>query len=243
MSRKRHWFSLASKGARRQLPVAIALVVVIPLLSFAFIVMSSIMAPRVYTHWIQVMIALLAIGIAGIGYAILRRYPRHIEDLRRYLQSMARGELPSEIRMGGDMEDISAIARSLHTILVDMRRKMEQLEEQLRISRQMQKTIEEQGQQLLEAERQRVMIESVGAACHHIGQPATVLRLYLDSIPETGMPESTRQRLKECREAIETMSEVLNRLRHVGQYRTVPYQTFSMDGHAKTDNRILDIDQ
>jgi phosphoglycerate-specific signal transduction histidine kinase len=243
MSERRYQLSLNSKGAQQQLPVAIALVLVIPLLAFGFIAVSSIWAPQTYTIWMQAVIALVAMGISGTGYRMLRKYPRHIEDLRRYLQGIASGDLPTEIRLGGDMDDISAIARSLNTILVDMRLKMAELEKQLRVSQEMQKTIESQAGELLEAERHRVMVESLGAACHHIGQPATVLRLYLDSMSESDISDSSRQKLKECREAIESMAEVLNRLRNVSQYRTVPYQTFSLSGKIGPDGRILDIDQ
>ncbi len=39
----------------------------------------------------------------------------------------------------------------------------------------MKRTIEAQREEILAAERQRVMIQSLGAACHHLGQPATVV--------------------------------------------------------------------
>jgi DNA-binding NtrC family response regulator len=47
-------------------------------------------------------------------------------------------------------------------------------------TRRMRETIRRQQDELLESERHRVMIESLGAACHHMGQPATVILAYLE---------------------------------------------------------------
>jgi len=242
MSNWLHAFSLRSKGARHQLAVAIALVAIIPLLSFAFIVTSAFVFKGTYSVWAQTLICLLALAVGTAGFVMLRRYPRHIESLRNYLKGMAEGELPAEIRLSDDTDDVSAIARYLNTILVEMRRKVELLEEQLRLSQEMQKTIKAQADELLEAERHRVMIESLGTAVHHIGQPATVLRLYMDSISRSHMSDETREKVEECRQAIESISDILSRLRNVSDYRTVPYRPLPPGTAPRDGDRILDIE-
>jgi FixJ family two-component response regulator len=45
---------------------------------------------------------------------------------------------------------------------------------------EMRKLIETQRKELMEAEKYRVMIASLGAARHHLGQPACVITIYLD---------------------------------------------------------------
>lgn len=221
--------------------VALALVAVIPLLCFAFVVVSCTFARGLYSVWMQVLISLLALAIGTAGFLMLRRYPRNIESLKDYLKEMAEGELPAEIRLREDMDDVSAIARYLNVILVEMRRKVGQLEQQLLLSQQMQRTIQAQAEQLIEAERHRVMIESLGAAVHHIGQPATVLRLYIDSIARGNISPDTRGKIEECRQAIESIADILNRLRNVSEYRAVPYRPLAAGSASRDGDHILDI--
>jgi hypothetical protein len=87
------------------------------------------------------------------------------------------------------------------------------------------------------------MIESLGTACHHIGQPATVLRLYIDSLAKENASEATRDRLEECRQAIEAIADVLHRLRNISEYRTVPYVTVPVGDSSAGETRIIDIGQ
>lgn len=90
-----------------------------------------------------------------------------------------------------------------------------------------------------DAERHRVMLESLGAACHHLGQPATVLtanlgliRARLDSTDPlvSGLVDSS---LGAC----ERLGEILHKMNAVGEYRTMEYLTGG-EGAAPAD-RIL----
>ncbi len=227
--------------ARRQLSIAIALVAIIPLLAFAFLGMSVFCWRGIYAWWVQASMAGLVLLLALTGLGILRRYPRNLEALRQCLQHAADGNIPIPAHLLDDTEEICAIARALETIVEDMRRRMNLLEQQLRLSEQMRQTIRDQAQQLIEAERHRVMIESLGAAVHHIGQPATVLRLYLDSIPLDSVPPDTQQKLRECREAIQNLADILARLREVSAYRTIPYRPMGSATSPRDGDRILDI--
>ena len=78
---------------------------------------------------------------------------------------------------------------------------------------------------LLEAERQRVMFESLGAACHHIAQPLTVainsLELYRLELTESS--DTRDGELDKTMKCIEKASEIIHRMQAVSKYRTVPY--------------------
>jgi CheY-like chemotaxis protein len=85
--------------------------------------------------------------------------------------------------------------------------------------------LESQRLDLLRAERQRVMIESLGAACHHLSQPLTGMLGYLELVlGNQGLDQAQRQSfLEKCRQATDQMRDVLQRLQHVREYRTEPY--------------------
>lgn len=87
----------------------------------------------------------------------------------------------------------------------------------------LQKTIDQQQKELLDAERQRVMIESLGAACHHIGQPATVINAYLQMMQKQETDQETLDMINSCLEASESIRKILHQLQQVSLYRTTPY--------------------
>lgn len=94
--------------------------------------------------------------------------------------------------------------------------------------------VEQQRLALIEAERQRVMVESLGAACHHLAQPLTAMLGNLQLLQlGPAIEEARRQRiLTQALEATLMMSDILRRLQAVTEYRTVPYVA---------DQKILDV--
>ena len=98
----------------------------------------------------------------------------------------------------------------------------------------MQQKIEEQRKALLGAEHQRVMMESVGAACHHFAQPLTIMLSHLQMVAKgEGIDESNKRlMLEQCLKAGEMMKMILNKFQQVREYRTRPYLE---------DFKILDI--
>lgn len=100
--------------------------------------------------------------------------------------------------------------------------------------RELRRRIEEQRKALLEAERLRVMFESIGAACHHLSQPLTAMVgsvELLAAFPD--MDEAKKGKLlAECQKATNRMSDILARMKKIREYRTVPYLR---------EHRILDI--
>jgi len=108
--------------------------------------------------------------------------------------------------------------------------------------RKMAETIQKQQAELLEAERYRVMIESLGAACHHLGQPATVILAYLELMQRKESSPEIRTMLDDCRDAALSMAEILDKLRNVSAYRTVPYLPKRAGEPSRLDERILQIE-
>jgi len=102
------------------------------------------------------------------------------------------------------------------------------------------KAVEKQKEQLIDAEKQRVMIESLGAACHHLGQPATVITTYLEMIKRQKLPDEAVTMLESCIEAANSIGDVLNKLQQVSEYRTEPYRPAG-DDSDRADQYILNI--
>jgi len=248
MPHRSSWFgssSITSQRSRYQLKLAVALTVVIPLLSFSFVGLSMFTSIIAYsmTTTLGVMAAGMASGI--LGYSILRRYPANIERLHDYLERMASEDLPEHASLVLGAQDMSEIEEYLNTIIHGLQDKITRLDEQLALSRKMVHTIQDQSEEIVAAEQQRVMIESLGAACHHLGQPATILSLYLSRMRDL-QPELLKQEeFEACSRAVDDISDILKKLKRVSEYRTVPYTSFA--DVLKTDlankPQILDIDQ
>ena len=96
-----------------------------------------------------------------------------------------------------------------------------------------------------ESERRRVMLESLGAACHHLSQPATILLANLEQIQtatkgridEPEIQELVQQSLQ----AMDTLSGVLKKLHCVNDYQTTPYLAEPSEGATGGGPRILKI--
>ena len=87
---------------------------------------------------------------------------------------------------------------------------------------------------LLQAERQRVMIESLGAACHHLSQPMTSVLGNLGLLQESLGPDDavTRGKVRDILDWAEEVRSLLRQLQTLRGYRSTPYVS---------DSHILDI--
>lgn len=94
---------------------------------------------------------------------------------------------------------------------------------------------------LRQAEQQRVMLASLGAACHHLGQPATVLLTNLEMMQrKEEVNGEVKELVDSSVEAAELIAELLHKLNTVAEYRTTEYIEDAKDPDAPT-NRILQI--
>ena len=98
-----------------------------------------------------------------------------------------------------------------------------------------------QAMELIQAETQRAMIESLGAACHHIGQPATVIGTYLTMMSKRETDAQLSAMIAECRVAMDKISDVLERMRNVTEFHSEPYRPTVGSGPPRTDEHILDL--
>lgn len=236
---KNKW-SLESRGVRRQIGAATALMAILPNMVICHVVLLS--PEGAYSFTAKVLIGALVCLMAVGGYLLLNRYPRNVTRLRQYLKQIAEGELPERITLLESENDIRDIENFLNIILQELRHKVKLLEAQLRLSREMKNALEAQQRELLEAERHRVMITSLGAACHHIGQPAAVLRGHLHFLKGQASSPQELTEIEECGKALDSIAEILAKLRSVSEYRTVPYRTFPIGGPPGADREILDIE-
>jgi PAS domain-containing protein len=85
-----------------------------------------------------------------------------------------------------------------------------------------------------EAERNRVVLESLGAACHHLGQPATILQANLELLNGmlAGADGSVQDLIKSSMENMERLGEILHKLHAVNQYQTSEYLGMGGPGQA-----------
>jgi len=93
-----------------------------------------------------------------------------------------------------------------------------------------------------ESERRRVMLASLGAACHHLGQPSTILLANLGLIRQKlDMKDPEVKDLYDSSvQAVERLGEILHKLTHVNEFKTTAYLGESSEGR-EDDMRILEI--
>ena len=129
--------------------------------------------------------------------------------------------MPLHIEMPSDEDDLVAIEHCLIDIV--------------RQSQQRIHTMERQTEALLIAERQRVAIEGLGAACHHLGQPATTLSISLFMIRRSNTSPEIAPLIDQCQQAADAMVDILQKLKYIANYRTEPY-LLSVEGGPTADN-------
>ena len=96
-----------------------------------------------------------------------------------------------------------------------------------------------------ESEAQHAMITSLATACHHIGQPATVIMGSLDLLKEMLRKDNNREALSivdDSIQAAQDIADILHKFNRLTVYRTVNY--LDSPGHKDSpENRLLDLKQ
>ncbi len=96
-------------------------------------------------------------------------------------------------------------------------------------------------QALLIAEQHRVMIESLGSACHHLGQPMAVITMCLEMMKRKEWDSKVQALMDLCDGAVEAVNDILGRLQNVSAYRTEAYLSGPEGETTRWDKRILKI--
>ncbi len=78
---------------------------------------------------------------------------------------------------------------------------------------------------LMEAERQRVLVETLKEACHRLSQPMTAATITLEDLIRNSVIEvrELKHELSDVLKWINEVSEVVHRLQRIGTPREVPY--------------------
>lgn len=224
-NRKKFAFSLSSHGSAKQFAVAVALLAFIPPLILGYILVLALFEKNPPLGMIGVLLGFVVLLVA-LGIALLVKYPINIIRLRQHIETLAHGAVPGEMKLIDGEDDLTAIERYMNEII-------RQTEERIR-------TIERQSKALLQAERQRVMIESLGAVCHHLGQPLTIINAYLHMARQREQTPAVLTMLNDCQEAAEAIAGLLEKLRNLSDYQSEPY-IHKETGRKDEGPRILSI--
>ncbi len=147
-----------------------------------------------------------------LQHEILRRYP----------------DMAVIVMTGEGSEDVAAkaIKEGAMDYIVKGAVPVEQIESSIvhSVNRaRLSKALEMQRKRLVEAERRRVMMQSLGTACHHIAQPLTALRSYIDMLKKNERDPAQQTMLVETFRACESLCEILGKIRSTSIYETEPY--------------------
>jgi hypothetical protein len=202
--------SLSRRGAWGQVAVAGLLITVLPALTLLWLGNIHIRGVTLHpsTFW--------AAGggmftVITLGYALLVKYPVSIVRLRHYLQILAGGGIPELVNIAKDEDDLVAVQDYLEQIIKMAEDRIQMLKKQHDLE--------------LDAERHRVMCESIGTMCHHLGQPASTLSMGLYRLKNSPEAAEVPKILAECEESFNSMSEILDKLRAISHYCTEAYLT------------------
>ncbi|MBN2302589.1 MAG: response regulator [Lentisphaerae bacterium] len=219
--------SLAHIGALAQFLIAALLISVVPPLALLYIFVNH-ESRGASGNGVAYTIAALSLVLAALGYVLLVKYPLNVIRLRKYLAQLAGGTLPDTVDLIKEEDDLEAIEDYMIRIIKHTEERVQ--------------TIERQAKSLIEAERQRAMILSLGAACHHLGQPATVITTYLELMAARETDPAIRQMIDKCRESTTAMIEIFQKLQSISTYRTEPYRPLCSSEYSRSDEKILKID-
>ncbi|VGO22497.1 hypothetical protein SCARR_04580 [Pontiella sulfatireligans] len=230
---------LSAHNARRQAKIAIMLMAVVPALSSFYVGSIRSRQAEGLAFYAELIVLFCTLMAAVAGYRILRKYPESIIKLRRYVMEVATGVLPEKISLdqAGKSDDLKYIEQGFNVIVREMENRIKFVEERLSVEAGLRKALEQRHQTLLQAERHRVMVQSLGAACHHLGQPATNLGMLLFLMKERAQTNEEMDEIDAGIREVEAISAVLQKLREVNEFHTEPY----ICGQACDENQILAI--
>ncbi len=121
------------------------------------------------------------------------------------------------------MAEVDSQNSELNTLNKKLRLANTDLEEINRLLERSKKEVVEQSRKLVDAERQRVMIESIGTACHHLGQPFTSITMSLEILRGEAQSPENLQIIEIALNEAEAAKKIFDRLQSASEYRTEPY--------------------
>jgi phosphoglycerate-specific signal transduction histidine kinase len=216
---------LNSQNAVYQSALAIVLMSIIPLLCATYmgLIMQGLVEPPP-SYQLGVIFSLVTVLAIG-GFIIFLKFPKNIVKLRSYISNVADGVLPQNVSLidSESSNDLRFIENGLNSVIQQMHAKLEDAELQNHLERELREKIELQQNNLVQAEKHRAMVQSLSAACHHIGEPTTALGMRLAIIQRMDLTPEEQKHVDECDKNLQSIIDVLDRLRTVSEFRTEPY--------------------
>jgi len=226
MNKNRHFAQFTSTTALYQSMIAIVLIAGFPLMAIVYMGAMFWLQPEQLPFYIPAVIFASTIILAACGLMILLKFPKSIMRLRQYISELAPLDQPSRISLADtrDSEDLRHIETDLNIVLQKMRKQVEMAEQNQRKEHWLRQKVEEQQRTLVQAERHRAMVQSLGAASHYLGQPLTSLKMRLYLFKQRGdLTDEERRGIEECEQDLDQVEAILDRLRTVSEFRTQPY--------------------
>lgn len=226
MSKSRHLMQFKATTALYQSIIAIVLIAGFPLMAILYMGTMIWLQPGTLPTAITVFIFAFTIILATAGFAILLKFPKNIMRLRQYITDFVPLDQSSRISLinAQSSDDLRHIESDLNAVLHKMRQQVELAELNQRKEHWLRQKVEEQHRTLVQAERHRAMVQSLGAASHHLGQPLTSLKMRLYLLKQhDDLTNAERTGLEECEQDLDNIERILDRLRTVIQFRTEPY--------------------
>ncbi len=105
-----------ARGARIQFEIGIALILIIPFLTFYYLLTREDIGrlAALSSYWPALLIMVLLIGL---GCWLLSTYPVTVIKLRKYLEDMVEGDLPAEVIFANAEDDIHAIEACMNILV------------------------------------------------------------------------------------------------------------------------------
>lgn len=226
VNKNRHIARFAAMTALYQSLIAIVLIAGFPLMAIVYMGAMFWLQPGQIPLYIPAAIFASTIILASAGFIILLKFPKSIMRLRQHIAELAPMGPPTRISLvdSQSSDDLSHIETDLNMVLQKMRKQVELAEENQRKEHWLRDKVVQQHRTLVQAERHRAMIQSLGAACHHLGQPITSLRMRLYLMKQhDDLTDEELISFAECEQDLDNVERILERLRSVSQFRTEPY--------------------
>lgn len=153
--------SMSSQGTRFQFSLSLVLILLIPVLTLLYISAQKHYAGGFLSGGSDDLPLLIAVAIMGLGLLLLIKYPITIIRLRKYLEEIAAGDLPMEIKFSVPEDDITAIEEYMNQILGRLKTKVIEMEDSQALLQQ----------QLNRAQRMESIGKLAAGIAHEINTP------------------------------------------------------------------------
>ncbi len=217
---------ITQHNALRQSIIGISLLSVIPAMTLVYASAMLWLEPDLMNRHIQMIIYCSILAQATAGFLLILKFPRNIIRLRQCITEVASGTLPEQVRLLNtrSSDDLQFIEQGLNLIIQEMKQQVAVAQQKEKKERALRETIERQQDRIVKDAQRRAMVQSIGAACHHIGQPMTIMgmRLHLIKMMDH-IPEEERAQIVECEKLLYEIMNILEKMRRVEEFKTERY--------------------